>query len=145
MLEGIMIREAKITDYLDIQKLSFEDLGYECDAELVKSRLENLDQTNECVFVAEVNGEVVGYVHIIKFNTLYYKSMANIQGMVVAKEHQRKGYGKELMKAAETWARDKNIEMVRLNSGFVRPEAHKFYRSIGYNNEKEQIRFMKEL
>ena len=42
--------------------------------------------------------------------------MANIQGMVVAKEHQRKGYGKELMKAAEDWARERNIEMVRLNS-----------------------------
>ena len=34
-----MIREAEITDYIYIQKLSFEDLGYECDAELVKFRL----------------------------------------------------------------------------------------------------------
>ena len=107
-----MIREAKITDYVELQKLSFEVLGYECDAELVKTRLENLDSNNECVFVADVNGEVVGYVHIIKFNTLYYKSMANIQGMVVAKEHQRNGYGKELMKAAENWAREKDIEMI---------------------------------
>lgn len=60
-----MIREAKITDYVELQKLSFEDLGYECDAELVKTRLENLDSNNECVFVADVNGKVVGYVHII--------------------------------------------------------------------------------
>lgn len=140
-----MIREAKITDYVELQKLSCEDLGYECDAELVKTRLENLDSNNECVFVADVNGKVVGYVHIIKFNTLYYKSMANIQGMVVSKEYQRKGYGKELMNAAENWARERNIEMVRLNSGFVRPEAHEFYRAIGYCNEKEQIRFMKQL
>ena len=140
-----MIREAKATDYVELQKLSFEDLGYECDAELVKSRLENLDPNNECVFVADVSGKVVGYVHIIKFNTLYYKSMANIQGMVVAKEHQRKGFGKQLMNAAEDWARERDLEMIRLNSGFVRPEAHEFYRAIGYNNEKEQIRFMKEL
>ena len=140
-----MIRKAKTTDYVELQKLSFENLGYECDVELVKSRLENLDPNNECVFVAEVNSKVVGYVHIIKFNTLYYDSMANIQGMVVAKEHQRKGYGKELMKAAENWARENDIEMIRLNSGFVRPEAHEFYRAIGYSNEKEQIRFMKKL
>ncbi len=140
-----MIRKANTTDYVELQKLSFEDLGYECDVELVKSRLENLDPNNECVFVAEVNSKVVGYVHIIIFNTLYYKSMANIQGMVVAKEHQRKGYGKRLMNAAENWAKEKDIEMIRLNSGFVRPEAHEFYRAIGYSNEKEQIRFMKEL
>ena len=140
-----MIREAKITDYVELQILSFEDLGYECNAELVKTRLENLDSNNECVFVADVNGEVVGFVHIIKFNTLYYKSMANIQGMVVSKEYQRKGYGKELMNAAENWARKRNIEIVRLNSGFVRPEDHEFYRAIGYCNEKEQIRFMKQL
>lgn len=140
-----MIRKANTTDYVELQKISFEDLGYECDVELVKSRLENLDPNNECVFVAEVNSKVVGYVHIIIFNTLYYKSMANIQGMVVAKEHQRKGYGKRLMNAAENWAKEKDIEMIRLNSGFVRPEAHEFYRAIGYSNEKEQIRFMKEL
>lgn len=140
-----MIREAKATDYVELQKLSFEDLGYECDAELVKIRLENLDPNNECVFVADVSGKAVGYVHIIKFNTLYYKSMANIQGMVVAKEYQRKCFGKELMNAAEDWAREGDIEMIRLNSGFVRPEAHEFYRAIAYNNEKEQIRFMKEL
>ncbi len=140
-----MIRKANTTDYVELQKLSFEDLGYECDVELVKSRLENLDPNNECVFVAEVNSKVVGYVHIIIFNTLYYKSMANIQGMVVAKEHRRKGYGKELMNAAENWAREKGIEIIRLNSGFVRPKAHEFYRTIGYSNEKEQIRFMKEL
>lgn len=36
-----MIREAKATDCVELQKLSFEDLGYECDAELVKIRLEN--------------------------------------------------------------------------------------------------------
>ncbi len=140
-----MIRNANSTDCVELQKLSSEDLGYKCDVELVKSRLENLDPNNECVFVAEANSEVVGYVHIVIFNTLYYKSMANIQGMVVSKEHQRKGYGKELMNAAENWAREKGIEMIRLNSGFFRPEAHKFYRAIGYGNEKQQIRFMKEL
>ena len=43
------------------------------------------------------------------------------------------------------WAKENGIKKVRLNSGFSRKDAHIFYRSIGYNNEKEQIRFMKEL
>ena len=39
----------------------------------------------------------------------------------------------------------KGIKKVRVNSGFSRKEAHEFYRSLGYNNEKEQIRFLKSL
>lgn len=38
---------------------------------------------------------------------------------------------------------DLGVDLIRLNSGSARKEAHSFYRKIGYNSEKEQIRFMK--
>lgn len=49
------------------------------------------------------------------------------------------------MRAVENWAKVCGIHAVRLNSGKARTEAHKFYRSIGYDNEKAQIRFFKNL
>ena len=69
----------------------------------------------------------------------------NIQGLAVAKRYQKNGYGKALMEAVESWARDNNISLVRLNSGKTRTGAHEFYRKLGYDNEKEQIRFMKKV
>lgn len=49
------------------------------------------------------------------------------------------------LKIGQNWAKENGIKKVRVNSGFSRKEAHEFYRSLGYNNEKKQIRFLKSL
>lgn len=140
-----MIREAKISDYAEICKVAVNDLGYECESELVKYRLENLDSNREKVFVVEVDGRVIGFIHAEMYNTLYYKSMINLQGLAVSSEFRHKGYGSALLREVESWAKRNGIDLIRVNSGFSRNEAHAFYRNIGYNNEKEQIRFLKQL
>lgn len=48
------------------------------------------------------------------------------------------------MDAVETWAKECGIRMIRLNSGMARTEANEFYRKQGFDNEKEQIRFLKK-
>lgn len=140
-----MIREANVNDYIDIHKICCQDLGYDCNADLVKERLKNLDASRERVFVAIIDGKVVGYVHAEQYNTLYFESLVNILGLAVSKAYRRKGCGKALMRVVENWAKVCGIHAVRLNSGKARTEAHKFYRSIGYDNEKAQIRFFKNL
>lgn len=142
---SITIHHANVSDYADIHKICQDDLGYNCSVDLVKERLEKLDLNRERVFVADIDGKVVGYVHAEKYNTLYFESMVNIQGLAVSKAYRRNGCGKALMDAVENWAKECGIQYVRLNSGMTRTEAHDFYRSIGYDNEKEQIRFMKKL
>ena len=47
------------------------------------------------------------------------------------------------MQQVETWAKEKGIKEIRLNSGGTRKEAHEFYRAIGFDDEKVQIRFLK--
>lgn len=140
-----MLREAKVNDYLGICKVATDDLGYKCEPELVKYRLENIDTNREKVYVAETEGEIVGFVHAEMYNTLYYKSMVNLQGLAVNSEFRHKGYGRALLGEVETWAKNKGVDLIRVNSGFSRKEAHAFYRNLGYDNEKEQIRFLKQL
>ena len=140
-----VVRSAVITDAKALAKISTSDLGYNCSNELVEHRLSTLDNSREQIFVAELSGEVVGFVHIELYNCIYCEAGTNILGLAVASEYQRKGIGKALMAAAEQWARTQGVAFVRLNSGSKRKEAHKFYRSIGYDNEKSQIRFMKML
>lgn len=140
-----MLREAKVNDYLGICKVATDDLGYKCEPELVKYRLENIDTNREKVYVAETEEKIVGFIYAEIYNTLYYKSMVNLQGLAVDSEFRHKGYGRALLGEVETWAKRNGIDLIRVNSGFSRKEAHAFYRNLGYDNEKEQIRFLKQL
>lgn len=142
-INDIIIRQARIEDYKDICKICCDDLGYNCSEELVKERLKGLDKNNERVLVAVYNGKVVGYLHAQIYKTLYFEELINFLGLAVSKEYRSKKVGTKLVNEIENWAKEKGINKVRVNSGFSRKEAHEFYRSLGYNNEKEQIRFLK--
>lgn len=139
----MVIREAMITDAAAICRISSKDLGYECEEVFVKERLGNLDANREVVFVAEVNDAVAGYVHAEIYNLLYFESLVNILGLAVSSDCRRQGAGKALMQQVETWAKEKGIKEIRLNSGGTRKEAHEFYRAIGFDDENVQIRFLK--
>ncbi len=145
MEEILKVREAMLEDYKSIAEISRNDLGYLCENNLVKIRLSVIDSRRECVFVAEYENEVIGYVHVERYDTLYMETLANILGLAVSAEKRRMGAGHLLMSEAESWAKSIGAVGVRLNSGALRTGAHEFYRAIGYNLEKEQIRFLKML
>ena len=140
-----MIRKAMVNDSGMIHDLCVNDLGYECDGELVRKRLEGLDPERECVFVAVADDRIAGFIHVEKYEVLYCQGMANILGLAVAKNYRRQGIGGKLLTEAAKWAASMGLPMVRLNSGMTRKEAHTFYRNMGYDNEKEQMRFLKTL
>jgi len=141
----MVIREARITDATAICSISSNDLGYDCEEVFVKERLKKMDADREVVFVAETESNVIGYVHAEVYSLLYWAPMVNILGLAVSSDCRRQGAGKALMQQVEAWAKEKGIEEIRLNSGGTRKEAHEFYRAIGFDDEKVQIRFLKEV
>ncbi len=141
----MFLREATIEDAFAICNICCDDLGYNCSCEFVSSRISNLDKWREKVFVAELNGVVAGYIHAEKYQTLYFEPMINILGLAVSSKFRRRGIGRMLMNCIESWANEAGINKIRLNSGASRKEAHSFYRAMGYNNEKRQIRFIKDI
>ena len=141
----MLIREANNKDAAAICNISSKDLGYECEEKFVRERLESLDSNREAVFVAEIDGEVAGYVHAEVYSLIYWEPMANILGLAVSSDCRRQGAGKALMARVEEWAKEKGIKEIRLNSGGSRKEAHEFYRAIGFDDEKMQVRFIKSI
>ena len=67
----------------------------------------------------------------------------NIIALAVSKENRRKGIGTALLKTAEQWAKENNIEVILLNSGLLREDAHAFYESQGYF--KKSYGFIKKI
>lgn len=143
----VIIRRAAETDAAAIAKLGREAMGYaESTDELVRGKLPKvLEKDYERVFVAECDGEVAGFVHAERYEVLYYPAMVNILGLAVDAAYRRLGVASKLMTAVEDWARENGIREIRLNSGITRTGAHEFYRKNGFDDEKEQKRFLKTL
>lgn len=141
----IKIRKVEIGDAEAVRDISTEGLGYSCDLALVQKKIDGLDAEREAVFVAVADGGVVGYIHIERYDVLYFETMANVLGLSVFKSYHKMGIGKALLFAAEDWAKQNHIKMMRLNSGMNRTDAHGFYEHFGYVSEKDQKRFVKTL
>ena len=141
----IKIRKVEVNDADAIRDISAEGLGYSCDLALVQKKIAALNASREAVFVAVADNSVIGYIHIERYDVLYFETMANVLGLSVFKAYHKMGVGKALLFAAEDWARQNNIKMMRLNSGMNRTDAHGFYEHFGYVSEKDQKRFVKTL
>ena len=143
--EFIAVRPVTETDAAEVCMICCEDLGYQCDKTLVKLRISQLDTEREAVFVAIFEDRIVGFIHVERYNTLYFETMANILGLAVSSKVRKHGIGKALVEKAEDWANENDIALMRLNSGASRSGAHEFYRHLGYASEKNQLRFVKRL
>lgn len=144
-LAGSMIREAVETDSKAIATLSGQ-LGYSALPSEIRDRLKRIQKLGDSqVFVAEIEGTVVGWVHIYGAHVLESPAHAEIGGLVVDESHRGRGIGRELMAEAERWAASMRYATVRLRSNLIRETAHSFYKRLGYSETKRQAVFTKAL
>lgn len=95
-------------------------------------------------FVIEENGEIRAYAGVIMQTNLVYGRHVWVHDLVTDEKERSKGYGKELLSFIEEWAGKNQCEVVALQSGFQRTEAHRFY-SDKMNYDKTSFVFKKEL
>jgi len=140
-----MIRSATEDDIPSLALLSGE-LGYETTAEQVKARFEFImGKSDHGIYVAEEDGAVLGFIAFERYDTLYMDSGLNLTGLVASAGARNKGIGRQLLEAAQEHAIETGLKFLRLNSGAQRLEAHRFYRNRGFDNEKDQKRFIKTI
>jgi len=140
-----MIRAAVEADAEDLALLSGQ-LGYPVRASEVQSRLTLIESRGDGhVFVAEVEGAVVGWVHVHGVHVLESPGHAEIGGLVVDERCRGRGIGKDLMTAAERWSASMGYGTVRVRSNVTRETARGFYRRLGYSEMKHQAVFTKSI
>ncbi|MEY2509760.1 MAG: hypothetical protein QOE26_523 [Verrucomicrobiota bacterium] len=144
-MNEVVVRKAKSSDAMRVAELSGV-LGYPVDRAAMQRRLEKLDgREQHVVFVAEVNGEIVGWIHAAERELLVADRIGEICGLVVAEGQRAGGVGRRLVEAVEQWARERGLGQVSVRSNVARPESHPFYEKVGYTRVKTQHAYRKSL
>ena len=138
-------RPAVAADAQAIAALSGQ-LGYPATEPEIRVRLESLAARGDtAVFVAEVDGRVVGWAGVRADVSLESGPFAELVGLVVDEASRGQGVGETLVLAAESWAREQGRTRIRVRSNVVRERAHRFYERLGYRERKRQTVFEKQL
>ena len=92
------------------------------------------DDPRTRLVVAEVDGEVVGTLQLTHLPHLVRRGgeRAQIEAVRVASSHRGSGLGRELMTWAVDQARARGCALVQLTTDAARPDAHRFYESLGF-------------
>jgi GNAT superfamily N-acetyltransferase len=112
-------------------------LGYPVDEVAVARRLERYGGLDtHLLVVAEQDGVVVGWAHILERALLQEPLHAEIGGLVVDETARGSGVGKALIDAIDAWASARAYHGLWLHSRIERPEAHAFYPALGFDRIK---------
>jgi len=86
------------------------------------------------LFVAEYQGEVVGTVVLLIVPNLSHSATpwALVENLIVGQKHRGMGLGKMLLEHVIARAKEKGCHRIELCSDRRRKEAHRLYRSVGF-------------
>ena len=104
-----------------------------------KAYREMTDLKGYHLLVAEVDGEVVGTAVLVILPGLAHgiSRWGVVEFMVVNEAHRSQGIGRALMDHAAELAQEAGCYKIMLGSNKKRPDAHRFYRSAGYEATHE--------
>jgi N-acetylglutamate synthase-like GNAT family acetyltransferase len=142
----VMIRNAIMEDGETFVQL-IQQLGYSATGLEMQRRLERIrvNPEQQQILVALQADQVIGLIHLQRRLSLISDCSVEIVSLVVAETFRSQGVGKELLDAAEEWARGQNITAIMLYSNCKRELAHRFYYRNGYGKIKDSIMLQKEL
>ncbi len=144
MAEGeAIVRPAESSDVAALAELAGE-LGYPTEAADLARRLAEL-LAGDDVWVAELDGRVVGWAHCTVRRSLVVEPHIEVMGLVVGEGWRGRGIGRLLMAAADRSARAHGVSVIRLRSSIHREGAHAFYLGLGYREHKRQAVFVREV
>jgi GNAT superfamily N-acetyltransferase len=118
-------------DELGSQRERYEDPLPESYARAF-DRIDN-DPNHELI-VAELDGKVVGTLHLIFIPSVSYQGglRAQVESVRMDTKYRDQGIGTELMKWTIDRAKGRGAHLVQLTTHRSREEAHRFYERLGF-------------
>ena len=141
----MIVRDARPADVSAAHRL-IGQLADSTDEAAFRARFERVLATDDHrIIVAEVEGKVVGVLHMFERPALEKPCEAMVQALVVDSEARGSGVGEALMREAEAWAQSRKLPSVSLYSRDDRKRAHAFYERIGYRVKATSVRMERSL
>jgi ribosomal protein S18 acetylase RimI-like enzyme len=138
-MNNILIRKARESDLPAIKKLLAELINAMDDTEGIDIRAaiqtcnSLLKDASSHFLVAEIEGSPVGFINFTARQTILHRSpSALIDELVVAKEYQDKGVGKQLVLAAIEKCKHLGCCEVEVSTEKTNAKARKFYKKCGF-------------
>ena len=118
-------------DDLGSQRERFEDPLPES---YYKAFAEIESDSNHELIVAEMDGDVIGTLHLMFLPSVSYQGglRAQVESVRVDGKYRGQGIGKEMMKWAVERARERDAHLIQLTSHRSREDAHRFYERLGF-------------
>ena len=101
----------------------------------VRESLGDLSDPDSGAFVAERDGEVVGFVCVSERAHFTGEVDAYIGELVVSKAAEGAGVGRALVGVAENWGRTRGRKRVVVDTGAANIAARRFYAALGFDEE----------
>jgi len=137
-MDTLTIRKAQYKDFENIADLC-DQLGYQTESEDIPLRLKQINNLNHhAVFVAELDHQVIGWIHVYLCPLLVSPLQAQLGGLVVQSNQRGKGVGTRLLQQAEAWSHSNACQYLTILTNITRTDTHKFYDHLGYQNIKTE-------
>jgi GNAT superfamily N-acetyltransferase len=128
----MIIRDSRPDDLPVVRRL-IGQLADVPDEAQFRARFECVSATpGHRIIVAEMDGEIVGVLHVFERPALEKPCEAVVQAFVVDGKRLGAGIGEALMREAEAWAASRQLASTALYTRIDRDRARMFYERIGY-------------
>src|SRR5215216_4499860 len=141
-MNQVNFRPATRQDLPDIVRMLADDeLGSQrekCEDPLPESYYAAFEQItrdpNHQLFVAELDGKVIGTLHLMFLPSISYQGglRAQIESVRVDRRYQNQGIGSEMMKWTIGLAKERGARLIQLTTHTSRQDAHRFYKRLGF-------------
>jgi GNAT superfamily N-acetyltransferase len=118
--------------------------GISVTPDLLGQRLGNFPNKDRLLLAVE-GDQLIGYAHLRVVYHLDRGAVAEVATILVQPHRRRQGFGRRLIAAAETWARQADRSLLLLNSDVSRTAGHAFFTALGYKQDSTKLEFVREL
>lgn len=110
----------------------------------IPSVIELLNTPDNYFYIGEDKGEAIGYVYaqiqeLAENPFRYARQQVIVHHISIRPNHQKEGYGKQLLQAAKTLAQENNISTVILNVWSFNQNARSFFERQGFEVFNERM------
>jgi len=125
----VSIREYSSSDFSQVKELILEAENF--GEPFLETEMLNIKKNTSLglgkVFVASLEGQVIGYISL---GRRVFALM--IDSIIVARNYQRKGVGRNLVEKAKEYAKTQGFHVLRTDTGTFMEYAIKFYLACGF-------------